>query len=297
MAIAECDLNSFRSASQSIPRHGAGSLVLVVYNDFRDLSTTQSDDLTILSRLDVGKFDGRGEGCKRYWLAATTAALFKVLNDEFGTGFTKASGLLVLKVLCYSLARRCILQCRAAAGQRGSDYGDANLVALGDIEAREVVCTRNQARPNIILCTGVLTRDLGIPLIPSVIRAVAVPVNTSLQDGGLAGIAIDTNPGGSGSIGATTALRHVDGSGCGSEPRASEDSTAPVGLNGRVGLVAYRHTRCRASRTTTTPGLLARLTACQLSVGQCCRQGDICTEQCTQDSGSGNLHGDNDNVK
>ncbi len=72
-----------------------------------------------------------------------------------------------------------------------------------------------------------LTGVLGVPLVPGIVCAVAVPVDSSLQDG-VAGVTIDANPSGTGSIIGARDPGHCDGSGHAGEARAHQDGAGPV---------------------------------------------------------------------
>lgn len=138
------------------------------------------------------------------------AALLKVLNDPLGVGLAKGRGS-VGEGVGNRLSGGEVLKSGNAGGLgRGVD-GHADHVADLEREAGEAV--------------GVV----GNPLIPSIEAAVAIEGDSSLQNGGLAGIAVNSHPSRGRSVGTARSTGDCDCAGDLGETLADLDSASPVG--------------------------------------------------------------------
>jgi hypothetical protein len=99
--------------------------------------------------------------------------------------------------------------------------------------------------------TKALTGELGVPLIPSVVSAVPIPVEAGLQNGRVACGAVNANPGRARSTRAAATSGDVGCCRGGGEARAFEDGATPVGFNSGV-LLDDLFKGCRAP--ATAPG-------------------------------------------
>lgn len=105
----------------------------------------------------------------------------KVLDDPLGIVLAQVAVHTTSEGVSDSLALGHVLDSRRASGLAGRINGDPDRVASGDGDAAEVV------------------RVVGVPLVPGVEgdrAALDAEVDAGLQDGGAAGVTVDTDPGG-----------------------------------------------------------------------------------------------------
>jgi len=187
---------------------GAASQDLAVLLDIDDGGAGDTDRAGSVSSGGTGEGDGAEVG-----ESDLGAALVEVLNDPLSIGLAKgAQGSLVGEGVLDGLAGGHVLNGSNTASLAGCSDGNGDLVTSGKADATEVVCV------------------VRVPLIPSIIcdgRARLGPVNAGLEDGGLASVAVNANPGGA---------RASAGWGGDSErsgdalvASSNEDGTSPVG--------------------------------------------------------------------
>lgn len=147
------------------------------------------------------------------------AALLKVLNDPFSIVLAKLVGF-TREGVGNSSASADILNNSSAGRGAGGSHSDLDNISSSDGDASEVV--------------GVVR----VPLVPSIVAdgaALNTKVDTGLENGGVAGVSIKTNPGRSAVLGSAAATaRNRRGwdselGGDGAVAGSNEDSTGPVG--------------------------------------------------------------------
>lgn len=189
-----------------------GSQNLAVLLDI-DNSGTRGTNITI--SVSAAEGDGAKVG-KRH---QRTVGL-KVLNDPLGVVLAQIAVHTTIEGVGFRHAGGQVLNRRGASGQAGRINGDLDRVASADGDAAEVVCV------------------VGVPLVPSVEgdrAALDAEVDTGLEDGGAAGVTVDTNPGGGAVllVGRAAAWdaggRDDERAGHGRVAIADEDGTGPVG--------------------------------------------------------------------
>lgn len=147
------------------------------------------------------------------------AALLKVLNDPFCVVLAKLVGF-TREFVGNGSARADVLNNSSSGRGAGGSHSDFDNISSRDGDAREVV--------------GVVR----VPLVPSIVAdgaALNTKVDSSLENGGIAGVSVQTYPGRSAVLSTTAAttgnLRggNSELSGDGAVAGSDEDSTGPVG--------------------------------------------------------------------
>jgi hypothetical protein len=162
---------------------------------------------------------GEGDGAKVSKRHQRTARL-KVLNDPLGVVLAQIAIHTTIEGVCDRLAGVMVSDSRSASSIAARINADRDGVASVDGDAAEVVCV------------------VGVPLVPSVVgdrAALDAEVDTGLEDGGAAGVTIDTDPGGGAVLRVGIAAAwHLGGrdderAGHAVVAIADEDGTGPVG--------------------------------------------------------------------
>ena len=134
---------------------------------------------TLSSRRDLRKVDLR-------------TARLESLNNPLSIGLAKGGGR-VGESVRDTLASGDVGQGSNTLSLRAGIDDHLDLVTNADAEAAEAV------------------RNIRDPLVPSIKGTISVEGNTSLKNGSLAGITVDTNPSGGSGVGSTGDLRNLDG--------------------------------------------------------------------------------------
>lgn len=184
---------------------GAEDLISVGVTEVNDITTFWCDGSSRTLGRGVGESDGTevGEGNQ-------AATLLKVFDDPFSIGLAKRARR-AGEAVVNRLARGQVLKSGNTSSLARSSDGDLDLVTNAQVKAAEGV------------------RVVGNPLEPSIKAAIAVERETSLKDSGLAGIAVNANPGRGSSITTTGGTWNGDGSSNALEPGSDLDSSRPVG--------------------------------------------------------------------
>jgi len=197
---------------------GAVSQDLAALLNVNDGGTTDTD----AAGSGLGRGPSEGDGAK-VSKRNQRAALLEVLDDPFSIGLAEvALGTFVREGVCNLLSGGVVRNDSSACGLASCGNGHSNGVTSRKADSGEVI--------------GVVW----VPLIPSIIsdgRAGLGPVNTGLENGSIASVTVNANPGGTRSCGGWG--WDSEGAGHTGVARSNEDGTSPVGAVFHVGLIGH----------------------------------------------------------